>query len=246
MTNSAELKSILRVVVVTGMSGAGRSTAAHALEDQGWFVIDNLPAPLLPDTINQIKQMGEIPKLAVVLDARGKSFFREFPRIYQNLSNEFVDIRTLFLEASDDSLVRRLESSRRPHPLQNDGRILDGLIRERKIMEDLRIRADVVLDTTNLNVHDLRRRVEAIFTDPNSEIMHVTVLSFGFKYGVPTDADLVFDVRFLPNPYWDENLRDLTGIDFRSGRCCSRLKRCARIHRINGQARAIVRQRLFA
>ena len=202
-----------QVALVTGMSGAGRSTAARAMEDLGWFVIDNLPPTLLPQAIELARKSPDIAKVAVVVDVRGGSFFRQLSEALDALPRERLYMRTLFLEASDESLVRRFESSRRPHPLQGEQRILDGLQRERELLGDIRANADVVIDTTNINVHDLRRKVEAAFADQEPLALHATVLSFGFKYGIPVDADLIADVRFLPNPFWDPVLREMTGLD---------------------------------
>lgn len=201
------------VALVTGMSGAGRSTAAHALEDVGWFVIDNLPATMLHEAVEQVKSSGETRRLAVVVDVRGKSFFKHLSAAWETLPRDGITVRTLFLEASDEALVRRFESSRRPHPLQGSERILDGLSAERALLGDLRASADVVIDTSGLNVHDLRRRIESAFGVDDLIALHATVMSFGFKYGIPVDADLVADMRFLPNPHWDPELRPLTGLD---------------------------------
>jgi UPF0042 nucleotide-binding protein len=203
----------LKLILVTGMSGAGRSTAARALEDLGWFVIDNMPAALLQDAIDLARRTPEVDRVGVVLDARGGRFFRQVSDVIASLDREGVDIRTVFLEASDDALVRRFESSRRPHPLQGEDRIIDGLAAERELLGDLRSQADLVIDTTSVNVHDLRRRIEDAFADEDPPRLTCTVMSFGFKYGIPVDADMVADARFLPNPYWDEQLRPLTGTD---------------------------------
>lgn len=203
----------LQLVLVTGMSGAGRSTAARALEDLGWFVIDNIPPTLLHSAIDLARHTPDVDRVAVVLDARGGSFFGQLSEVVALLPREGVDTRTLFLEASDESLVRRYESSRRPHPLQHGQRILDGIASERTLLGDIRANADMVIDTTSLNVHELRRRMEEGFMDAEPPALTCTVLSFGFKYGIPVDADMVADVRFLPNPYWDEELRPLNGLD---------------------------------
>jgi UPF0042 nucleotide-binding protein len=205
----------LRLALVTGMSGAGRSTAARALEDLGWFVIDNMPPSLLQAAVDLARRTPDVDKVGVVLDARGGSFFRHVSSVIEGLPRDGVDLRTVFLEASDDALVRRFESSRRPHPLQHGQRILDGLQSERALLGELRATADLVIDTTSMNVHDLRRRIELAFADDEPPTLTCTVLSFGFKYGIPVDADMVADARFLPNPYWDEALRPLTGQDER-------------------------------
>ncbi len=203
----------LKLALVTGMSGAGRSTAARALEDLGWFVIDNMPPSLLQAAIDLARKTPDVTKVGVVLDARGGSFFRQVSEVLMSLPRDGVDIRTVFLEASDEALVRRFESSRRPHPLQHGQRIIDGLRAERTLLGDIRATADMVIDTTTMNVHDLRRRIEQAFAEDEPPALACTVLSFGFKYGIPVDSDMVADARFLPNPFWDENLRPLNGLD---------------------------------
>ncbi|CAB4660065.1 unannotated protein [freshwater metagenome] len=202
----------LEVALVTGMSGAGRSTAARALEDLGWFVMDNLPPALLSQAIDMATTSNNLDRVAVVVDVRSGSMFQALAAALDDLETKQVLLRTLFLEASDESLVRRFESSRRPHPLQGQSRIVDGLQAERSLLGDLRAEADVVVDTTHLNVHDLRRKVEAAFAEETPADLRATVLSFGFKYGIPVDADLVADMRFLENPHWDPQLRPLNGL----------------------------------
>ena len=201
------------LVLVTGMSGAGRSTAARALEDLGWFVIDNLPPELLPAAVEHVSEASDVERLAVVVDVRGGRMFDDLARALDDVLASGIDLRVVFLEAGDNELVRRFESSRRPHPLQGSGGILDGLERERRTLGDLRARADLVIHTSSLNVHDLRRKVDAAFGGSDRVQLRATVMSFGFKYGLPLDADVVNDVRFLPNPYWVPELRELSGLD---------------------------------
>ena len=209
MTAIAELQ----VALVSGMSGAGRSTAARVLEDLGWYVVDNLPPRLLPATIEHVADATDVRRVAVVTDVRSGELFNELERAVDLVLEEGLDVRVLFLEAGDNELVRRFENNRRPHPLQGSGTLLDGLARERTMLADLRARSDLVIDTTDLNVHQLRAKVTAAFDDHGSIQLRATVMSFGFKYGIPIDADFVADVRFLPNPYWVPELRALTGLD---------------------------------
>ena len=205
----------LQLVVVTGLSGAGRSTAAKCLEDLGWFVVDNLPPALLPTMVDLgSRSQGAVGKIAVVVDVRSRAFSSDLHTALEEIGRLGVCPRVLFLEAAEDALVRRFESVRRPHPLQGDGRLVDGIARERTLLRELRGSADLVLDTTGLNVHQLRQKVTSAFSTASEGTgLQLTVLSFGFKYGLPVDADLVADVRFLPNPHWVPELRPHTGRD---------------------------------
>lgn len=206
------MKPPREVLILTGMSGAGRSTVAHALEDLGWYVVDNVPAALLPALVAET-DAESINSMAIVVDVRSGRFFDDLNNALSQLSTEGVSHRLLFLDATDQALVQRFESTRRPHPLQGADRIVDGIARERTRLEDLRSRAEVVIDTSNLNVHQLEKRVGDIFASGQSHGVRVNVLSFGYKYGVPVDADLVLDCRFIPNPHWVPELRSQTGID---------------------------------
>ncbi|MCW2665564.1 MAG: putative kinase [Frankiales bacterium] len=205
----------LELVVVSGLSGAGRSTAAKCLEDLGWFVVDNLPPSLLATMVDLgSRSQGAVSKIAVVADVRSLAFSSDLATALSELDRRGVSRRVLFLEASEEVLVRRFEGVRRPHPLQGDRRLVDGIRKERALLLDLRGEADLVLDTSVLNVHQLRDKVIAAFgTEGRAGVLHLTVLSFGFKYGLPVDADLVVDCRFLPNPHWVPELRPQTGCD---------------------------------
>ena len=201
------------VLIVTGMSGAGRSTVANALEDLDWYVVDNLPPRMLRPLLDLTERAaGAVPKVAVVVDVRGRSLFGDLPEAMRALQAD-GQVRVVFLDASDAVLVRRFEAVRRPHPLQGDGTILDGIRRERERLTPLREAADVVIDTSSYNVHQLSIRTVELFVEEGAARHTVTLMSFGFKYGLPTDVDLVADMRFLPNPFWNEDLRTLTGED---------------------------------
>jgi UPF0042 nucleotide-binding protein len=206
--------SPLDVAIITGLSGAGRSTAAKCLEDLGWFVVDNLPPELLP-TMTELgrRSGGAVSRIAVVVDVRGGAFFADLRAALDELSTRGMHPRVVFLEAADDALVRRFDHVRRPHPLQGDGRVVDGINRERRLLTELRGEADLVLDTTDLNERELRAKIDTAFGDPMASRLHAAVVSFGYKYGLPLDADLVADCRFLPNPHWVERLRPFNGQD---------------------------------
>ena len=197
------------LLLVTGMSGAGRSTVAHALEDSGWYVVDNLPPSLVLDLFNT----ADAAKIAAVVDVRAGKFFDDLSSAIKNLKSAGAKYRLLFLDASDQALVQRFESTRRPHPLQGTGRVVDGILKERARLEDLRSDADQVIDTSNLNVHQLEKRIIEFFKQDGAAGIRINVLSFGYKYGIPVDADLVLDCRFIPNPHWVPELRPKTGQD---------------------------------
>ena len=199
------------LLILTGMSGAGRSTVAHALEDLGWHVVDNLPPALLPELAAEMEKTES--SVAVVVDVRGGKFFDALASALTALSQGDVTYRLLFLDASDQALVQRFESTRRPHPLQSSDRIVDGIERERSKLEDLKAQADIVIDTSNLNVHQLEKRTSEVFAAGMAKALRINVLSFGYKYGIPVDADLVLDCRFIPNPHWIPELRPLSGLD---------------------------------
>jgi UPF0042 nucleotide-binding protein len=201
----------LEVVIVSGLSGAGRSTAAKCLEDLGWFVVDNLPPELIATMVDLGGRASGLVRLGVVTDVRSRAFSADLHGVIVDLDGRGYRPRVLFLEAGDDVLVRRFENVRRAHPLQGGGRITDGIAAERELLEGLRGEADLVIDTSRLSVHDLRREIEREFGGDSPPALRATVLSFGFKYGLPLDADMVADVRFLPNPHWIPELRDHTG-----------------------------------
>jgi UPF0042 nucleotide-binding protein len=201
------------VLIVTGMSGAGRSTAADALEDHGWYVVDNLPPQMLRPLLELAGRIdGKLPRIAAVVDVRGGEMFADLAQIVHQL-REANNLRIVFLDASDEALVRRFEQVRRPHPLQADGTLLDGIHEERRQVQAIRDRSDVTIDTSNLNVHQLAGRISDLVLEEGAPRHRTTILSFGFKYGLPVDADLVADMRFLPNPFWIDELRSLSGED---------------------------------
>ena len=195
------------LLLLTGMSGAGRSTVAHALEDSGWYVVDNLP----PALVLGLVQTSDSPRIAVVVDVRTGKYFDDLSSAIKELRGAGVNYRMLFLDASDQALVQRFESTRRPHPLQGSGRIVDGITKERVRLEEFRADADQVIDTSNLNVHQLEKRVNEFFKSDGATGVRINVLSFGYKYGIPVDSDLVLDCRFIPNPHWVPELRPKTG-----------------------------------
>ncbi|GAB2446669.1 UPF0042 nucleotide-binding protein [Conyzicola lurida] len=210
MTTTSDAQELL---IVTGMSGAGRSTVGNALEDLGWYVVDNLPPQMLRPLVELAQHAGNaLPRIAAIVDVRGGKLFADVQEAVETL-RENAQVRVLFLDATDAALVRRFEQVRRPHPLQDDGTLLDGITAERKLMEELRSGSDIVVDTSELNIHQLATSIQEKFAKAETPGAQVTILSFGFKYGLPADADLVADARFIPNPFWIPELRPHTGLD---------------------------------
>jgi UPF0042 nucleotide-binding protein len=201
------------VLIVTGMSGAGRSTAANALEDLGWYVVDNLPPQMLQPLVDVAQSAdNDMKRVACVVDVRGGKLFEHAREAIIDLA-ERADVQIMYLDATDDVLVRRFEQVRRPHPLQGQGTLLEGISRERELMQEVRERSDVVIDTSELNLHQLYTVITERFHGGKEPGVSLTLLSFGFKYGLPTDVDMVWDMRFVANPYWQPELKSLTGTD---------------------------------
>ena len=205
------MKGDTEILIITGMSGAGRSTVAHSLEDLGWYVVDNLPPALLGNLIELVTT--SVKKVAVVIDVRGRAFFGDLTKSLSDLADQGITRKILFVDAADDALVRRFESTRRPHPLQGSDRILDGISKERDRLREVRDSADLVIDSSALNIHQLEKKIADYFHEDSDTDLRVNVLSFGYKYGIPVDADLVVDCRFISNPHWVPELRPLSGLD---------------------------------
>ncbi|WP_163227506.1 RNase adapter RapZ [Bifidobacterium choloepi] len=202
------------VMLITGMSGAGRSHAAHALEDMGWYVVDNMPPKLLVPLVDMMTaSQSTVHRLAAVIDVRSRAYFADLSAVLSHLEDLGVRTRILFLDASDDVLIKRFESVRRPHPLQHGGRLIDGIAAERELLGNLKERADIVIDTSKLSIHQLSTKLYTAMMGSTQGSVSVHIFSFGFKYGLPIDADFVADVRFLPNPFWVPELREMTGRD---------------------------------
>jgi RNase adapter protein RapZ len=209
-----EASDELEFTIITGLSGAGRSEAAKSFEDLGYFVVDNLPPALIGKMAELVASSANPSRVAIVADVRGGVFFTELSRGLQDLRELGIPYRIVFLEASDDDLLNRFEATRRKHPLAPADRVVEGIRKERLMMESLKEEADLIIDTSGMSPHDLRDRVRDVFArHPAEDQVQVSLVSFGYKYGLPRDADLVLDVRFLPNPHWIEQLRSLPGTD---------------------------------
>jgi len=201
-------------LIITGLSGSGKSTVMRALEDAGFHCIDNLPPVLMPGFLELCTaSSAEITKIAMVMDVRERSFLKEYPAIFRALKEQGQKLTILFLESTDEVLVRRYNETRRQHPLAEQGTVLEGIHQEREMLSGLRMLADEIIDTSNLSIHQLRNMISDLFRTAGQRKMHIILTSFGYKYGVPADADLVIDVRFLPNPFFISELRDLSGND---------------------------------
>lgn len=209
------MSDTLELVIITGMSGAGKTVAVQSFEDLDYYCIDNMPPTLLPTFWELMKETGKITKIALVIDLRTREFFNELESIIATMDNtQFVTTRVFFLEASDEALVNRYKETRRNHPLAgSNGRLIDGIRKEREILNDIRSRAQVIIDTSDLTPRQLREKLTNMLATDDVTLFHVEVVSFGFKYGAPIDADVMIDVRFLPNPHYIEYLRPQTGLD---------------------------------
>lgn len=204
----------LNLVVITGMSGAGKTVAMQSFEDLGYFCVDNMPPSLLPKFWELVKESGKVTKIALVIDLRSRAFYDEIISMLANLDNtHFVTTNILFLDASDEELVSRYKETRRSHPLAMDGRLMDGIRKERDLLSEIKNRAQLVIDTTPMSPRELREKIFENFKISTVPSFHIEVMSFGFKYGLPIDADIVMDVRFLPNPHYIKELKPLTGLD---------------------------------
>ena len=203
-----------QILVITGISGAGRSTVANVLEDEGWYVIDNIPPQMLESLAELVTRDGaRVPRVALGIDVRARALFDDLPAAIDTLRKSDVDFSMLFLDAKDETIVARYEAQRRPHQLQGEGRVLDGILAERTLFEVLRTASDHTIDTTGMNVHELARTVREMFAEGADKKLNLSVMSFGFKYGAPADANYMADMRFIPNPHWIPELRPLTGLD---------------------------------
>ncbi|MFT8639878.1 RNase adapter RapZ [Bifidobacterium sp.] len=212
--SSPEPADDFEVLLITGMSGAGRSRAADSVEDMGWYVVDNLPPKLLVPLVDMMTSSGsKVHRLAAVIDVRSRSYFDDLAAVLSHLDDLGVKYRILFLDSDNDVLIKRYESVRRPHPLQHGRRLIDGINEEHELLSNLKERADVVIDTSHLSVHQLSTKLYDALLGRGPQTVTVHIFSFGFKYGLPLDADFVADVRFLPNPFWVPQLRELNGLN---------------------------------
>jgi UPF0042 nucleotide-binding protein len=205
--------ALQRIVFVTGMSGGGKLTAVRALEDAGYFCIDNLPVPVIPKLLDILTHSNDLTRLALVVDAREQRYLGETPKIISEARARGHQVQLMFLDASDDALIRRFSETRRRHPLAPDGTVPEGIHAERKLLQDLRSMADEVFDTSDTTVHELKQLVQEHFGDERDTSLNVTIMSFGYRYGLPPQADIVLDARFLPNPYFVSELRSRPGTD---------------------------------
>ncbi|EOI6493295.1 RNase adapter RapZ [Enterococcus hirae] len=204
----------LQLVIITGMSGAGKTVAIQSFEDMGYFCIDNMPPNLIPKFWELIKESGKVTKMALVVDLRSRSFFEEIQNMLVEIENtDFIDTSILFLDASDEELVARYKETRRTHPMPMNGLVTEGIRKERAILNDLKMQASVIIDTTTLTPRQLREKINQTFKTKGDQGFRIEFVSFGFKYGLPIDSDIVMDVRFLPNPHYIPELRPLTGKD---------------------------------
>ena len=204
----------LQLVIITGMSGAGKTVAIQSFEDMGYFCIDNMPPNLIPKFWELIKESGKVTKMALVVDLRSRSFFEEIQNMLVEIENtDFIDTSILFLDASDEELVARYKETRRTHPMAMNGLVTEGIRKERAILNDLKMQASVIIDTTTLTPRQLREKINQTFKTKGDQGFRIEFVSFGFKYGLPIDSDIVMDVRFLPNPHYIPELRPLTGKD---------------------------------
>ncbi|EOD6239934.1 RNase adapter RapZ [Enterococcus hirae] len=204
----------LQLVIITGMSGAGKTVAIQSFEDMGYFCIDNMPPNLIPKFWELIKESGKVTKMALVVDLRSRSFFEEIQNMLVEIENtDFIDTSILFLDASDEELVARYKETRRTHPMAMNGLVTEGIRKERAILNDLKMQASVIIDTMTLTPRQLREKINQTFKTKGDQGFRIEFVSFGFKYGLPIDSDIVMDVRFLPNPHYIPELRPLTGKD---------------------------------
>lgn len=208
------MSDTLELVIITGMSGAGKTVAVQSFEDLGYYCIDNMPPNLLPTFWELMKESGKITRIALVIDLRTREFFGELQNVIGAMDNtQYITTKIIFLEANDNALVSRYKETRRSHPLAEGGRLIEGIQKEREILADIRGRSQMIVDTSDLSPRELRAKITAEFAPSSYEPFHVEIVSFGFKYGAPIDADVMMDVRFLPNPHYIEELRPHTGLD---------------------------------